>query len=114
MHSNRDDHFYAHRTSLGARLKWWRTKQTLTLENVASNLGVSTATWGHWETGHSFPSGEMLLDLSRLTGLPLQVLFCPHLETCPFNDAGQFPLPEIPCCQCGVALGMPLPAKSPA
>jgi len=114
MDPKADDHFYAHRTTLGARLRWWRAQQAQTIENVATALGVSTATWGHWETGHSFPSGEMLLDLSRLTGLPLQVLFCPHLETCPFNEPGKAPVADIPCCQCGGSLAMPPVANPPA
>jgi transcriptional regulator with XRE-family HTH domain len=98
---NRPSPIFADRTILGARLKWWRTKRMQTIENVTSSLGVSTAAWGHWETGHTFPSGEMLSDISRLTGLPLQILFCPNLESCPLKhdepDAG----PEFNCCQCG-------------
>jgi transcriptional regulator with XRE-family HTH domain len=101
MDSKPGDHFYADRTLLGARLKWWRTQQGLTIENVAADLGVSTATWGHWETGHTFPSGDMLLNISLMTKLPLQLLFCPHMEACPFHHP--LPLPDAAKCvpDCG-------------
>ena len=110
MRREASDHFYADRTILGARLKWWRARQGLTLENVASELGVSTSTWGHWETGHSFPSGALLLDLSEMTKLPLQILFCPNLEHCPLISPGGPCSDGIPCCQCsrGVPAG-PVP-----
>ncbi|MEO5712494.1 MAG: helix-turn-helix transcriptional regulator [Luteolibacter sp.] len=85
MKLNPDDHHFANRTLLGMRLKDWRKKKELKIEAAAHALGVSTSTWGHWETGHTFPSGEMLLDLCRLLDLPLQLLFCPHLDECPFH-----------------------------
>lgn len=81
MKTQSQDHFFAEKTIFGARLKWWRGTQTLSIEAAAHMLGVSTATWGHWETGHTFPSGVMLLNVSRLTNLPLHHLFCPHFNT---------------------------------
>ncbi len=94
-----DNHHFAARTLLGARLKGWREKQGYKIATAARALGVSTATWGHWETGHTFPSAEMLLNLCALTELPIQWLFCPHMETCPFQAAGEMPPPGVACCQ---------------
>jgi transcriptional regulator with XRE-family HTH domain len=71
------------------------------ISDVASLLGVSTSTWGHWETGERLPSGELLLAIENLTGIPLHVLFCPHLETCPRARNGGLPTKEHPCCQNG-------------
>jgi transcriptional regulator with XRE-family HTH domain len=89
-----DDHHFADRTLLGMRLKEWRKKGDIKTEAAARELGVSTATWGHWETGHTFPSGEMLLDICRLLDLPLQRLFCPH--SCPFTRDDSAPSADIP------------------
>jgi transcriptional regulator with XRE-family HTH domain len=80
-----EPHFFADRTILGSRLKWWWTTHGLKTATAARELGVSTSTWGHWETGHTFPTGEMLLDISTFTKLPLQLLFCPHMDECPFT-----------------------------
>ncbi|NQW99929.1 helix-turn-helix transcriptional regulator [bacterium] len=99
MTSDHEAHFFAKRSALGKRLKWWRERRDLKIEAAALQLGVSTSTWGHWETGRTFPSGEMLLALSSLTQLPLQLLFCPHLETCPLHD--QVTAEGVSCCQCG-------------
>jgi DNA-binding XRE family transcriptional regulator len=84
MKSNAADHFFADRALLGTRLKWWRSNHGFKIQSAAQALGVSTSTWGHWETGHSFPSGEMLLGLCRLMDLPMELLFCPHIAECPF------------------------------
>lgn len=93
-----DHHHFANRTILGKRLKWWRQKEGLKIAAAAHDLGVSTATWGHWETGHTFPSGEMLFDLCGLTGLPLQLLVCPHMENCPFHVGRDASPAGSPCC----------------
>lgn len=94
-----EQHHFADRTVLGKRLKWWRNKEGLKIAAAAGNLGVSTATWGHWETGHTFPSGEMLLDLCELTGLPLQLLLCPHMEDCPFQNPRELLPSDSQCCR---------------
>ncbi len=52
------------------------------MEATADELGVSTATWGHWETGHSFPTSNMLFLLAEYTSLPLPKLLCPFGLTC--------------------------------
>ena len=99
MKQTPDHHHFADRSILGQRLKWWRNKEGLKIAAAAHDLGVSTATWGHWETGHAFPSGDMLFDLCDLTGLPLQMLVCPHMEDCPFNAGGELANSNSPCCQ---------------
>lgn len=102
MDSGNHNHHYSARIALGRRLKNWRLKENLNLALAADRLGVSTAAWGHWETGEHLPSGDMLLAIEDLTGLPLYVLFCPHLDTCPQANNGQMPVPGHPCCQRGI------------
>ena len=94
------DHAYADRMALGQRLQWWRHLKGIKTTEAAAELGVSTAAWGHWETGARFPSAEMLLDLAAYTRLPLRVLLCPEMEACPFVKAGELPDPLRPCCRC--------------
>lgn len=110
MNSDPDAHYFAQRTLLGERLKWWRERENLKIEAAALRLGVSTATWGHWETGRTFPSGEMLLTLCSLTELPIHLLFCPHMESCPFHGSDQIPPPDTDCCQNGSSAA---PEQSP-
>ena len=99
----RQDHAYTGRMALAQRLRWWRETNNLKIAAAAECLGVSTSAWGHWETGERFPSGEMLLALARFTSLPLRVLLCPNLESCPFVLAGDMAsiVSGIPCCKCG-------------
>jgi transcriptional regulator with XRE-family HTH domain len=91
------------------RLKRWRMGQDLNIANAAEKLGVSTATWGHWETGEHLPSGDLLLAIEDLTHIPLHVLFCPHFDDCPYAIDGHFPSPGQPCCRCGA-----VPSVAPA
>jgi DNA-binding XRE family transcriptional regulator len=97
-------HHYSARIALGLRLKHWRTHGEMNIASAADALGVSTATWGHWETGEHLPSGDLLLGIEDLTGMPLHVLFCPHLDFCPRVHTGQPPPMGRPCCQCGTSL----------
>ena len=53
---------------------------------AAQGLGVAASTWGHWETGYRFPTGSVLLDLVRYTGLSLVELICEHGEHCPLHQ----------------------------
>jgi len=71
-------------TLIAARLKHWRESQEKTISNVAGEIGVAVSTWGHWETGHSFPSGDNLLLLAAYTRIPIQHLLCPNADKCPF------------------------------
>jgi transcriptional regulator with XRE-family HTH domain len=100
--NNGSHHHYSARVALGIRLKHWRLQENRKIAEAATLLGVSTSTWGHWETGERLPSGDLLLAIEKLTGLPLYVLFCPHLETCPQARSGQKPTTGHPCCQRGV------------
>jgi transcriptional regulator with XRE-family HTH domain len=95
-------HHYSARVALGMRLKHWRSLESRKISEVAAMLGVSTSTWGHWETGERLPSGDLLLAIEDLTGIPLYVLFCPHLDTCPHGPGGQIPTKNQPCCRRGV------------
>ena len=102
-------HIYAERLALARRLKWWRAVTGLKIEAAARQLGVAAATWGHWETGARFPSGEMLIALGGVTGMPLRVLFCGSLDRCPFVRDGVAPGPGALCCECA-GTGMPAAA----
>jgi transcriptional regulator with XRE-family HTH domain len=99
--SEKPYHRYSARVALGMRLKHWRRRENRKISEVAAMLGVSTGTWGHWETGERLPSGDLLLAIENLTGIPLYVLFCPHLETCPQALNVQKPTAGHPCCQRG-------------
>jgi transcriptional regulator with XRE-family HTH domain len=94
-------HHYSARIALGLRLRRWRADQQLSIACAATALGVSTATWGHWETGEHLPNGDLLLAIEDLTRIPLHVLFCPHLDDCPHDLNGHVPGPGEPCCHCG-------------
>jgi transcriptional regulator with XRE-family HTH domain len=100
MHIGNHSHHYSARIALGLRLRHWRSCQQLSISCAADSLGVSTATWGHWETGEHLPSGDLLLAIEDLTRIPLHVLFCPHLIDCPYATQ---PPPDgaQPCCHCG-------------
>lgn len=92
-------HHYSDRIALGMRLKEWRMRDDRKISQVAVLLGVSTATWGHWETGERMPSGDLLLAIEDLTGMPLHVLFCPHLNMCPHARNGNVSGIGSPCCR---------------
>ena len=101
MDSGNHRHHYSARIALGLRLKDWRKRGELSIASAADALGVSTATWGHWETGEHIPSGDLLLAIEDLTGMSLHVLFCPHLDSCPHANASHPPPLNQPCCHCG-------------
>jgi len=111
MDSGNHNHHYSARIALGLRLRHWRLGQQLSISSAADSLGVSTATWGHWETGQHLPSGDLLLAIEDLTGIPLHVLFCPHLDDCPHAEAGSIPRSGQPCCKCEI-VPFPPPAVS--
>jgi transcriptional regulator with XRE-family HTH domain len=75
---------------LGANLRQWRIMHGRKMEATAEELGVSTATWGHWETGHSFPTSKMLFLLAEYTSWPLPKLLCPFglsCDRCPISPS---------------------------
>ncbi len=98
MNGDKPSYRYSTRIALGARLKHWRQQKDLKISGVAAALGVSTATWGHWETGARLPSGDLLLALEALTGQPLHVLFCPYLNDCPQLRSDGTSTSEPRCC----------------
>ncbi len=102
MDSENHHHRYSARVALGMRLKHWRLRDNRKISEVAALLGVSTGTWGHWETGERLPSGELLLAIEDLTGLPMHVLFCPYLDSCPQAKTGRKPVKGHPCCHRGI------------
>jgi len=65
-------------------LREWRVKQRRTIAEVAAELDVSVATWGHWASGLRFPSAQNLIKLSNQTGVSIQHFFCPNAERCRF------------------------------
>ena len=69
-------------------LRMWRKERGLKMEEVAMEIGVSKATWGHWEGGRRFPQAENLLALSQYTKIPIQHFFCPNRNRCPFRNEG--------------------------
>ena len=73
-----DDGEVDERRARGARLKEAREQKKAqdggvwTLEYVASQLGVTKAAVGHWETGHAAPPYDKLIRLCRLYGVPAE------------------------------------------
>jgi transcriptional regulator with XRE-family HTH domain len=66
-------------------LRQWRKEQGIKQAVAASAVGVSSATWGHWEVGIRFPSAENLLALSQYTKIPIQYFFRSDAEQYPLN-----------------------------
>ena len=74
---------------LGPRLRDWRISRGLKIATASLHLGVSTATWCHWETGRRTPNSEMLALLIQYTGISIEELICPGIERCPFLQKTQ-------------------------
>jgi transcriptional regulator with XRE-family HTH domain len=72
--------------SLSNMLRQWRKEHGIKEAVAAKELGVSVATWGHWEEGTRFPTSENLVALSEYTEIPIQHFFCPNRNRCPFKD----------------------------
>ena len=71
--------------NLSDLLREWRKENGVKETAAAEELGVGTATWGHWEEGVRFPSLKNLVALSRYTNIPIQHFFCPDRHRCPFR-----------------------------
>lgn len=67
---------------LGNNLVAWREQRGLKMETAAKELGVSTATWGHWETGRRFPAMNQLSILAQYVGVPPCRLISDCTEVC--------------------------------
>jgi transcriptional regulator with XRE-family HTH domain len=72
--------------NLSDLLRQWRKENGVKETVAARELGVSTATWGHWEEGVRFPTADNLVALARYTNIPIQHFFCPNRDRCPFRD----------------------------
>jgi transcriptional regulator with XRE-family HTH domain len=71
--------------NLAVLLRQWRAEHGVKEAGAAKELGVSTATWGHWEEGTRFPTANNLVALSEYTRIPIQHFFCPNRSRCPFS-----------------------------
>lgn len=87
---------FADCTALPTALKKWRSGRNLKIETAARQLGVSAATWGHWETGLRFPSGHNLKMLSFYTQIPIWRLVCPLGLECPRETREAYALASNP------------------
>ncbi len=61
---------------MAAFLRCWRKKRGVKLHTASSALGVSVATWNHWETGRRTPSLDNYLALADYLEIPPQCMFC--------------------------------------
>jgi transcriptional regulator with XRE-family HTH domain len=68
--------------NLAKTLQLWREKKRKKMEAAAKELGVATATWGHWEAGRRFPGLHHLSCLSQYIGVPVCRLICCKSELC--------------------------------
>jgi len=55
---------------IGQRIRELRASKGLTLQQVATALGVTRASVSKWEQGHSHPEYSRLDELARLFGVP--------------------------------------------
>ena len=62
---------------LAKRLRSWREQHDIPIKRAAYELGVSFATWDHWEKGRRFPTMDDLDLLAQYLRLPPCLLFCP-------------------------------------
>lgn len=72
--------------SLSRTLRMWREQKGMKMEVAARELGVSTATWGHWEAGRRFPSLIHLSCLSQYLKVPVCRLICCKVNKCTDNE----------------------------
>ena len=63
---------------LAGRLRSWREQHDIPIKHAAVKLGVSPATWDHWEKCRRFPSMDDLNLLAQYLCLPPCLLLCPH------------------------------------
>ena len=63
---------------LSARLRSWRERHDIPIKHAAAELGVSPATWDHWEKYRRFPTMDDLNLLAQYLRLLPCLLFCPY------------------------------------
>ena len=59
------------------RLRDWREQNDIPIKCAAADLGVSPATWDHWEKGRRFPTMDDFNLLAQYLRLPPCLLLCP-------------------------------------
>jgi len=74
------------RASFATAFRNWRLKSNIPRKQIAADLGVSTVTVNHWESGKRFPTGRHFELLAEYTGLPPCRLFCIMADTCIPSD----------------------------
>jgi transcriptional regulator with XRE-family HTH domain len=62
---------------LVGRLRDWREQHDIPIKRAAADLGVSPATWDHWEKGRRFPTMDDFNLLAQYLRLPPCLLLCP-------------------------------------
>lgn len=62
----------------GRRVKAARALTGLTQERLADVLQVTPVTVVNWEKGRTQPRGDLLVRLSRLSGVPVDDFFVPE------------------------------------
>jgi transcriptional regulator with XRE-family HTH domain len=70
---------------IGQRIRELRLGRGLTLQQVATALGVTRASVSKWEQGHTHPEHSRLEELARLFGVPATHLLSKGLGTPPRN-----------------------------
>ena len=78
---------------LAKRLRSWREQHDIPIKHAAAELGVSFATWDHWEKGRRFPTMDDLNLLAQYLRLPPCLLLCPFTRDqcgyCPKIKSGE-------------------------
>jgi len=77
------DDYNAWQLRLSSILRRWRHAEKRKIADVADDMDVSLAAWGHWETMRHAPSVEKLHRVSSLTKIPVDCMFCRESENCP-------------------------------
>lgn len=77
-----EDKLETAKKNLAKNLHTWRERKGMKIEVAARQLGVSTATWGHWETGRRFPALHHLSCLSLYMKIPICRLICHYDDDC--------------------------------
>jgi len=87
VHSSTYEIFPSVGILLAERLRVWRKQRDIPIKHAAAELGVSFATWDHWEKGRRFPSMDDLDLLAQYLRLPPCLLLCSftrnHCGYCP-------------------------------
>jgi len=68
--------------SFATAFKSWRRTHSITLKQVAGDLGLSIATINKWERGERFPTGRHLELLAEYTHQPPCRLVCRLADKC--------------------------------